>query len=120
MATALQSRYTVCMSAIAVTNAASRHAGRAQKCMHAACEHGALQFLYTTVLSSHCFSDEQSTQRQLYASTLHRLLIQFLNAARYVHHGMSIVSLMYSVKAIAHWAMPVSSLMDSMECREIA
>lgn len=51
--------------------------------MHAACEHGVLQFLHTTLLDSHCFNDEQPAQRQLYASALHRLLIQFLNAARY-------------------------------------
>ena len=50
--------------------------------MHAACKHGVLQFLHTTLLDSHCFHDEQPAQRQLYASALHRLLIQFLNAAR--------------------------------------
>lgn len=51
--------------------------------MHAACEHGVLQFLHTTLLDSHCFGDEQPDQQKLYASVLHRLLIQFLNAARY-------------------------------------
>ncbi|KAL3148728.1 hypothetical protein ABBQ38_014140 [Trebouxia sp. C0009 RCD-2024] len=55
---------------------------RAQQCMHAACKHGVLHFLHTTLLDSHCFGDEQPEQQQLYASVLHRLLIQFLNAAR--------------------------------------
>lgn len=52
--------------------------------MHAACEHGVLQFLHAALLDSHCFGDEPPHLRQLYASVLHRLLIQFLNAARCV------------------------------------
>ncbi len=53
--------------------------------MHAACEYGVFQFVHEVVLSSHSFVDEGIAQKQHYASALHKLVIQFLNAARYVH-----------------------------------
>ncbi|DBA92469.1 TPA: hypothetical protein ACH3X1_002702 [Trebouxia sp. C0004] len=56
--------------------------GRAQKVMHAACEYGVFQFVHGPVLSSHSFVDEGIAQKQHYASALHKLVIQFLNAAR--------------------------------------
>ena len=83
--------------------------------MHAACEYGVLQFLHSSVLSSHCLSDEQATQRQLYASALHRLLIQFLNAARCVYYYTSDAALLYMAKAHGNQAMPVSILLDKVE-----
>ncbi|KAL0044481.1 hypothetical protein WJX82_009054 [Trebouxia sp. C0006] len=56
--------------------------GRAQKVMHAACEYGVFQFVHEALLSSHSFVDEGMAQKQHYASALHKLVIQFLNAAR--------------------------------------
>ncbi len=53
--------------------------------MHAACEYGVFHFVHEAVLSSHSFVDEGIAQKQHYASSLHKLVIQFLNAARYVH-----------------------------------
>ena len=58
------------------------YAGRAQKVMHAACEYGVFQFVHEALLSSHSFVDEGMAQKQHYASALHKLVIQFLNAAR--------------------------------------
>ncbi len=59
--------------------------------MHAACEYGVFQFVHEAVLSSHSFVDEGIAQKQHYASALHKLVIQFFNAARYVHYELAFV-----------------------------
>ncbi len=53
--------------------------------MHAACEYGVFQFVHEALLGSHSLVDEGIAQKQHYASALHKLVIQFLNAARYAH-----------------------------------
>ena len=59
-------------------------AGRASKCIHAACEWGVFRFLHGTVVGCHTFADEQLPQREAYTTAMHKLLIQFLNASRFV------------------------------------
>ncbi|KAK9838304.1 hypothetical protein WJX81_003260 [Elliptochloris bilobata] len=52
---------------------------RAATCVRQACEAGALRFLEARVLRSVPFEDEPPAQQELYAQTLHQLLMLFLD-----------------------------------------
>jgi len=60
--------------------AAAPRAERAATCVRQACEAGALRFLTARVLRAVPFEDEPPEQQELYAHTLHQLLMLFLDA----------------------------------------
>ncbi len=55
-------------------------AERAANSIKQACESGALQFLTSGILKSVPFEDDFPFQKELYAQTLHQLLMTFLDA----------------------------------------
>jgi len=64
----------------ALSAAAAPRAERAATCVRQACEAGALRFLTARVLRAVPFEDEPPEQQELYAHTLHQLLMLFLDA----------------------------------------